>query len=402
MNEQQIKLLANELAKNLKTPEDLNQLSRMLKKITVETALNTELTEHLGYKKNQPRKAKNSRNGYSQKILLTDEGDIELNIPRDRESTFEPQIIKKNQTRITGMDEQIIALYAKGLSNQEIVDSFKEFYDADVSPSLISRVTDSVKERIIEWQNEPLNAVYAIVYLDCIVVKVRQDGRIINKAVFVALGVNLEGRKELLGLWIAENEGAKFWLNVLTELKNRGVQDILIACIDGLKGFPDAINTVFPETKIQLCIVHMVRNSLKYVTWKDYKAVTRDLKLIYQASTEQVALQALANFEQKWQAKYPLIAKSWQTHWANLATIFSYPDDIRKAIYTTNAIESLNSVIRRVIKKRNVFPTDESVIKIVWLAIKNASKKWSMPIRNWRAALNHFVLEFGDRLNDHL
>ncbi|WP_386689772.1 IS256 family transposase [Lonepinella sp. MS14437] len=358
MNEQQIKLLANELAKNLKTPEDLNQLSRVLKKITVEAALNTELTEHLGY--------------------------------------------KKNQTRITGMDEQIIALYAKGLSNQEIVDSFKEFYDADVSPSLISRVTDSVKERIIEWQNEPLNAVYAIVYLDCIVVKVRQDGRIINKAVFVALGVNLDGRKELLGLWIAENEGAKFWLNVLTELKNRGVQDILIACIDGLKGFPEAINTVFPETKIQLCIVHMVRNSLKYVSWKDYKAVTADLKLIYQAPTEQTALQALADFEQKWQAKYPLIAKSWQTHWANLATIFSYPEDIRKAIYTTNAIESLNSVIRRVIKKRNVFPTDESVIKIVWLAIKNASKKWSMPIRNWRVALNHFVLEFGDRLNDHL
>ncbi len=345
MNEQQIKALANELAKNLKTPEDLNQLSRMLKKITVETALNTELTEHLGYEKNQPRRAKNSRNGYSQKTLLTDEGDIELNIPRDRDSTFEPQIIKKNQTRITGMDEQIIALYAKGLSNQEIVDSFKEFYDADVSPSLISRVTDSVKERIIEWQNQPLDAVYAIVYLDCIVVKVRQDGRIINKAVFVALGVNLEGRKELLGLWIAENEGAKFWLNVLTELKNRGVQDILIACIDGLKGFPEAINTVFPDTKIQLCIVHMVRNSLKYVTWKDYKAVTADLKLIYQAPTEQVALQALANFEQKWQAKYPLIAKSWRTHWANLATIFNYPDDIRNAIYTTNAIESLNSVI---------------------------------------------------------
>lgn len=402
MNEQQIKLLANELAKNLKTPEDLNQLSRMLKKITVEAALNAELTEHLGYEKNQPKKAKNSRNGYSQKTLLSDEGDIDLSIPRDRDSTFEPQIIKKNQTRITGMDEQIISLYAKGLSNQEIVDMFKEMYDADVSPSLISRVTDSVKERIIEWQNQPLHSVYAIVYLDCIVVKVRQDGRIINKSVFVALGVNMDGHKELLGLWIAENEGAKFWLRVLTELKNRGVQDILIACIDGLKGFPDAINTVFPETKIQLCIVHMVRNSLKYVTWKDYKAVTADLKQVYQAPTEQIALQALADFEQKWQVKYPLIAKNWEKHWTNLATIFSYPEDIRKAIYTTNAIESLNSVIRRVIKKRNVFPTDESVIKIVWLAIKDAAKKWSMPIRNWRLALNHFVLEFGDRLNDYL
>ncbi|MFZ7163885.1 IS256 family transposase, partial [Avibacterium avium] len=273
----------------LKTPEDLNQFSRMLKKITVEAALNAELTDHLGYEKHQPRKGKNARNGYTSKTVMCDEGEMEIDTPRDREGTFEPQLIKKNQTRITGMDEQIIALYAKGLSNQEIVEMFKELYDADVSTSLISRVTDSVKERVLEWQNRPLDAVYPIVYLDCIVVKVRQDGRIINKSVFVALGVNLEGHKELLGLWIAENEGAKFWANVLTELQNRGLKDILIACVDGLKGFPDAINAVYPQTKIQLCIVHLVRNSLKYVSWKDYKAVTADLKQVYQAPTEMQA-----------------------------------------------------------------------------------------------------------------
>ncbi|WP_150539100.1 IS256 family transposase [Actinobacillus vicugnae] len=402
MNEKQLKALAAELAKNLKTPEDLNQLSRMLKKITVEATLNAELTDHLGYEKHQLRKTKNMRNGYSSKTLLCDEGEIEIAIPRDRESTFEPQLIKKNQTRITGMDEQIISLYAKGLSNQEIVEMFKELYDADVSPSLISRVTDSVKERVLAWQNRPLNAVYPIVYLDCIVVKVRQEGRIINKSVFVALGVNLDGHKELLGLWIAENEGAKFWANILSELKNRGLQDILIACIDGLKGFPEAINAVYPETKIQLCIVHMVRNSLRFVSWKDYKAVTADLKLVYQASTEAVALEALAAFTAKWRDKYPLISKSWQEKWSNIATLYTYPEDIRKAIYTTNAIESLNSVIRRVIKKRNVFPTDEAVFKVVWLAIKDASKKWTMPIQNWRLAINRFIIEFGDRISDHL
>ncbi|MFK5185915.1 IS256 family transposase, partial [Glaesserella parasuis] len=278
MNEKQLHALEAEFAKNLKTPEDLNQFSRMLKKITVEAALNGELTDHLGYEKHQPRKGKNARNGYTSKTVICDEGEIEIETPRDRDGTFEPQLIKKNQTRITGMDEQIIALYSKGLSNQEIVEMFKELYDADVSSSLISRVTDAVKERVMEWQNRPLDAVYPIVYLDCIVVKVRQDGRIINKSVFVALGVNLEGHKELLGLWIAENEGAKFWANVLTELQNRGLKDIFIACVDGLKGFPEAINAVYPKTKIQLCIVHLVRNSLKFVSWKDYKAVTADLK----------------------------------------------------------------------------------------------------------------------------
>lgn len=402
MDEKKLKALAAELAKGLKTEADLNQFSRMLTKLTVETALNAELTDHLGHEKNAPKKGSNTRNGYSSKTLLCDDGEIELNTPRDRENTFEPQLIKKNQTRITQMDSKILSLYAKGMTTREIVATFKEMYDADVSPTLISKVTDAVKEQVTEWQNRQLDALYPIVYMDCIVVKVHQNGSVINKAVFLALGINTEGQKELLGMWLAENEGAKFWLSVLTELKNRGLQDILIACVDGLKGFPDAINSVYPQTHIQLCIIHMVRNSLKYVSWKDYKAVTSGLKAVYQAPTEEAALMALDAFAGEWDDKYPQISKSWRAHWENLNTFFGYPPDIRKAIYTTNAIESLNSVIRAAIKKRKVFPTDDSVRKVVYLAIKDASKKWSMPIQNWRLAMSRFIIEFGDRLSDHL
>ncbi|HDP4930762.1 TPA: IS256 family transposase [Escherichia coli] len=402
MDEKKLKALVAELAKGLKTEADLNQFSRMLTKLTVETALNAELTDHLGHEKNAPKKGSNTRNGYSSKTLLCDDGEIELNTPRDRENTFEPQLIKKNQTRITQMDSQILSLYAKGMTTREIVATFKEMYDADVSPTLISKVTDAVKEQVTEWQNRQLDALYPIVYMDCIVVKVHQNGSVINKAVFLALGINTEGQKELLGMWLAENEGAKFWLSVLTELKNRGLQDILIACVDGLKGFPDAINSVYPQTHIQLCIIHMVRNSLKYVSWKDYKAVTSGLKAVYQAPTEKAALMALDAFAGEWDDKYPQISKSWRAHWENLNTFFGYPPDIRKAIYTTNAIESLNSVIRAAIKKRKVFPTDDSVRKVVYLAIKDASKKWSMPIQNWRLAMSRFIIEFGDRLSDHL
>ncbi|NDJ59060.1 IS256 family transposase [Enterobacteriaceae bacterium 4M9] len=402
MDEKKLKALAAELAKGLKTEADLNQFSRMLTKLTVETALNAELTDHLGHEKNAPKSGSNTRNGYSSKMLLCDEGEIELSTPRDRENTFEPQLIKKNQTRITQMDSQILSLYAKGMTTREIVATFKEMYDADVSPTLISKVTDAVKEQVAEWQNRPLDTLYPIVYMDCIVVKVRQNGSVINKAVFLALGINTEGQKELLGMWLAENEGAKFWLNVLTELKNRGLQDILIACVDGLKGFPDAINSVYPQTHIQLCIIHMMRNSLKYVSWKDYKAVISGLKTVYQASTEEAALMALDTFAGVWDDKYPQISKSWRAHWENLNTFFGYPPDIRKAIYTTNAIESLNSVIRTAIKKRKVFPTDDSVRKVIYLAIKDASKKWSMPIRNWRLAMSRFIIEFGDRLSVHL
>ncbi|EEP4624507.1 IS256 family transposase [Salmonella enterica subsp. enterica serovar Typhimurium] len=399
MDEKKLKALAAELAKGLKTEADLNQFSRMLTKLTVETALNAELTDHFGHEKNAPKTDSNTRNGYSSKTVLCDDGEIELNTPRDRENTFEPQLIKKHQTRITQMDSQILSLYAKGMTTREIVATFKEMYDADVSPTLISKVTDTVKEQVTEWQ---LDALYPIVYMDCIVVKVRQNGSVINKAVFLALGINTEGQKELPGMWLAENEGAKLWLSVLTELKKRGLQDILIACVDGLKGFPDAINSVFPQTHIQLCIIHMVRNSLKYVSWKDYKAVTSGLKTVYQAPTKEAALMALDAFVEVWDDKYPQISKSWRAHWENLNTLFSYPPDIRKAIYTTNEIESLNSVIRAAIKKRKVFPTDDSVRKVIYLAIKGASKKWSMPIQNWRLAMSRFIIEFGDRLSDHL
>ncbi|MCW6643645.1 IS256 family transposase [Yersinia ruckeri] len=402
MDEKKLKALAAELAKGIKTEADLTAFSRMLTKLTVETALNAKLTDHLGHEKNAPKTGSNTCNGYSSKTLFTDDGEIELNTPRDREGSFEPQLIKKNQTRITQMDSQILSLYAKGMTTRDIVATFKEMYDADVSPTLISKVTDAVKEQVTEWQNRPLDSLYPIVYLDCIVVKVHHNGSVINKAVFLALGINTEGQKELLGMWLAENEGAKFWLGILTELKNRGLQDILIACVDGLKGFPDAINSVYPQTHIQLCIIHMVRNSLKYVSWKDYKGVTSGLKEVYQAPTEEAALVALDKFANVWDEKYPQISKSWRTHWENLNTFFGYPADIRKAIYTTNAIESLNSVIRQAIKKRKVFPTDESVRKVIYLAIQAASKKWNMPIQNCRLAMSRFIIEFGDRLNDHL
>ncbi|EFI2912495.1 IS256-like element IS1414 family transposase [Escherichia coli] len=401
MDEKQLQALANELAKNLKTPEDLSQFDRLLKKLSVEAALNAEMTHHPGYEKNQSRPGANSRNGYSTKTVITGDSPLELRTPRDRDGTFEPQRVKKNQTRITGMDNQILSLYAKGMTTREIAAAFKELYDADVSPALISKVTDAVMEQVVEWQNRPLDAVYPIVYLDCIVLKVRQDSRLINKSVFLALGINIEGQKELLGMWLAENEGAKFWLNVLTELKNRGLNDILIACVDGLKGFPDAINTVYPKARIQLCIVHMVRNSLRFVSWKDYKAVTRDLKAIYQAPTEEAGQQTLEAFAAAWDSRYPQISRSWQANWPNLATFFAYPTDIRKVIYTTNAIESLNSVIRHAIKKRKVFPTDDSVKKVVWPAIQSASRKWTMPLKDWRMAMSRFIIEFGDRLDGH-
>ncbi|OKU30511.1 IS256 family transposase [Escherichia coli] len=332
MDEKQLQALANELAKNLKTPEDLSQFDRLLKKLSVEAALNAEMTHHPGYEKNQSRPGANSRNGYSTKTVITGDGPLELRTPRDRDVTFEPQLVKKNQTRITGIDNQILSLYAKGMTTREIAAAFKELYDADVSPALISKVTDAVMEQIVEWQNRPLDAVYPIVYLDCIVLKVRQGSRVINKSVFLALGINIEGQKELLGMWLAENEGAKFWLNVLTELKNRGLNDILIACVDGLKGFPDAINTVYPKARIPLCIVHMVRNSLRFVSWKDYKAVTRDLKAIYQAPTEEAGQQALEAFAAAWDSRYPQISRSWQANWPNLATFFAYPTDIRVSV----------------------------------------------------------------------
>lgn len=402
MNKKELEAFAKQAAKSIKSEADLTDFRKMLTKVTVEAALNAELDEHLGYSRHEQSTKDNYRNGYSSKTIRTEDGEVDLDAPRDRDSSFEPQLVKKNQTRFTSMDDKILYLYSKGMTTRDIVATFKEMYDADVSPTLISRVTNAVIEQVVEWQARPLDAVYPIVYLDCLVVKIRQDKKVINKAVYLALGVNVEGHKELLGMWISENEGAKFWLNVLTELQNRGVKDILIACVDGLKGFPDAINTVYPDTQIQLCIVHMVRNSLKFVPWKDYKAITSDLKRIYQSITEEDALMSLEQFEQRWDDKYPNISRSWRNNWQNVSTLFNYPEDIRKAIYTTNAIESLNSVIRKAIKKRKLFPHDDSAKKVIYLAIEQASKKWTMPIRNWKAALNRFMIMFEDRLNDYI
>jgi len=402
MKKTELQLLAQEAAKNIKTEDDLNAFRQMLTKITVETALNAELDAHLGFAKHEQAETDNSRNGYTRKMLQTEEGQFEVDTPRDRNGDFEPKLVKKHQRRFTSMNDKILFLYAQGMTTREIVATFQELYGADVSASLISKVTDAVIEQVVDWQSRPLDSVYPIVYLDCIVLKIRQDKQVINKAIYLALGVNMEGHKELLGMWLSENEGAKFWLSVLTELQNRGVKDILIACVDGLKGFPEAINTVYPQTQIQLCIVHMVRNSVKFVPWKDYKPVTADLKRIYQSVTEDEALIELEHFEARWDEHYPQISRSWRAHWQNLNTLFNYPADIRKAIYTTNAIESLNSVVRKAIKKRKLFPTDEAAKKVVYLAIQEASKRWTMPIHHWKNALNRFMIEFEDRLTEYV
>lgn len=393
--------LIDELAKSIKTEKDLAALSKHLLKLTVERAMHAELDEHLGYEKHDKsiKETGNSRNGYSSKTLKGNFGEVEIETPRDRQSSFEPQMIRKGQTRITGMDEQILALYAKGMTTRDIAAVFKEMYDAEVSHTLISKVTDAVIDEVIAWQGRPLEAVYPIIYLDCIVVKCHQEKRVINKSIYLALAINLSGQKELLGLWIAENEGSKFWLSVLTELNQRGVKDIFIACVDGLTGFPEAINAVFPKTRVQLCIVHLVRNSLRYVPHKDMKAVASDLKTIYRATTLESAEAALLEFGEKWDKKYPAISRSWNNHWQNILTLFAFPEEIRKIIYTTNAIESLNSVIRKAINNRKIFPSDRSALKVVFLATQQASKKWTMSLRDWRAAMNYFAIEFDGRID---
>lgn len=402
--EEKLKLLAGELAQDIKTGEDLSALSAKLVKLTVEAALSAELDNHLGYPRHAVigHRSGNSRNGSSPKIVKGTHGEVQIETPRDRLGTFEPEIVKKGQTRISGMDEQILCLYAKGLSTREIVEAFRELYGAEVSAGLVSQVTNAVLEEVREWQARPLDEVYPIVYLDCLVLKIRQDKRVIKKSIYLALGVNLEGHKELLGMWISENEGARFWLSILTELKNRGLEQILIACLDGLSGFPEAIEVVYPQARVQLCIIHQVRNSLKYVSWKDYKAVTADLKSIYRSATEDEAQLELEKFGEKWDEKYPKITNSWKNHWDNLRTIFDFPEEIRKAIYTTNAIESLNSVIRKATKKRKVFPTDESALKVVYLATQAAAEKWTMPIQNWKGAMNRFAIEFEEQLAPYL
>ncbi len=389
--------LADKLAKNLKTQQDVSDMTKMLAKVAMERILEIEMEEHLGEKKAGQRPSGNSRNGYSQKTVKTENAEIDLEIPRDRDSSFAPQLIKKNQRRTGDLDSKILTLYAKGMTTRDITDTFKEMYDVDVSPALISKITDGVMDEVIAWQNRPLDTVYPIVYLDCIVIKVRENKRVINKSVYLALAVNTEGLKEPLGLWIAETEGAKFWMNVLTELQNRGVQDIFIACLDGLTGFPEAIATVYPKTKVQLCIVHQVRNSVKFVSYKDRKSVTADLKKIYSSISEQEARRELDLFAEKWDSQYPSISAGWYRNWENLITLFDYPDEIRRIIYTTNAIESVNSVIRKSIKNRKIFPNDGSALKIIYLAIEQASRKWSMPLRNWKPAMNRFAIEYDGR-----
>lgn len=389
-----------ELVKAVKTPEQLAALTQQLQQKAFEAMLEGEMTDHLGYPKHDTagHHTGNSRNGYSAKTLKGEQGALTLDVPRDRNGEFEPLIIPKGQTRLPMFNDKILALYSRGMSTRDIVAMLLELYGVEVSPTLISQVTTQVMEEVQQWQCRPLDEIYPIVYLDCIHIKIRQDKRVSNKAIYLALGINLDGQKELLGLWLNENEGAKFWLSVLTELQQRGVRDIFIAAVDGLTGFPEAINTVYPKTKIQLCIVHMVRNSLKFVAWKQRKAVAADLKKIYTSLTVVEAEQELDAFAARWDDQFPSISASWRRHWPNLITLFDYPDDIRRVIYTTNAIESLNSVIRKAVKNRKVFPNDESALKVVYLAIQAASKKWTMPIHHWKNALNRFMIEFPDRM----
>lgn len=394
--------LIDELLQDYRSPEDLmgeGGIFKQLTKALIERCLSAELTHHLMEEKTEPEadRPRNRRNGTSKKTIKGEFGEAEIGIPRDRNGAFEPQLIEKGQTRFTGFDGKILSLYARGMTTRDIQAQLQDLYGVNVSHGLVSTVTEAVEAERKAWQNRSLDAVYPIVYFDALVVKVRQDGRVINKAVHLALGVNLAGHKELLGLWMTENESSKFWLSVLTELQTRGVKDIFIACVDGLTGFPEAIETVFPLTRVQLCIVHMVRNALSYVSYKDRKAVAADLKTIYSAATALDAEAALMDFAVKWDARYPTISKSWMAHWERIIPFFAFPADIRKAIYTTNAIESLNMTLRKVLRNHRSFPTDESAMKVIFLAINNISKKWTMPIRDWKSALNRFAIEFEGR-----
>lgn len=394
--------LIDALLTNYGKPDDLlgkNSILEQLTKRVVERALQAEMTHHLGHEKNGKvnNLAGNTRNGKSKKTLKGKNGSLPIEVPRDRDGSFEPQLVEKNQTHWQGFDDAIISLYARGMSVREIQGHLKELYHTEVSPALISAVTDAVAEDVRQWQGRPLDAVYPILYLDCIHVKVRDSGTVGTKAEYLALGVNMSGIKELLGMWISPNEGATFWLSVVTELRNRGVQDIFIACVDGLKGFPEAIESVFPKTQIQLCIVHMVRNSLKYVGWKERKTVAAELKEIYSSPTADLAYSALERLERKYNSSYPLIAKSWRVNWERIIPFFGYPPEIRKVIYTTNAIESLNMSLRKVTKAKGVFPHDEAVFKIFWLALRSISQKWTLPVRDWKSALNCFAIQFEDR-----
>jgi len=393
----------DELLKDCQKPEDLLGEQGLLKRLTkalLERVLDTELTHHLGYEKHDPAGygSGNSRNGASEKTLKGKNGELTIEVPRDRNGTFEPQLIKKHQTRFDGFDEKILSMYARGMTTRDIQGHLEEIYGVEVSPTLISNVTDGVAEEVKAWQNRPLNAVYPIVYLDALHVKMREAGHVQNRAIYVVIGVNLEGNKEVLGLWAGQAEGAKFWLQVVTELKNRGVLDLYIACVDGLKGLPQAIETVFPKAQVQLCIVHVVRNCLNYVCWKERKTVAAELKPIYRAATVEEGWDQLEAFAEKWDGRYPSISQIWKRNWDQVRPFFAYPAEIRKVIYTTNAVESLNMSLRKVIKTRGSFPNEEAAIKLLYLGLERVAKKWTRPLQDWKAALNRFAIVFEDRV----
>ncbi len=394
--------LSDELLKDYEAPQDILGEGGLLKELTkavIERCLEIELDTYLGYPKHG-RKGNgtgNNRNGYSQKTLKGEQGHVDIAIPRDRQSTLEPQLVSKGQTRLEGFDEKILALYARGMTTRDIQAQLQELYGVEVSPTLVSNVTEAVMDEVRQWQTRPLEPVYPIVYVDCLVVKVRENQRVLNKALYLALAVNLDGEKELLGMWLAQTEGATFWLSVLTELQNRGVKDIFIACVDGLTGLPEAIESVYPQTRVQLCMVHLVRNSLRYVSYKHMKSVAADLKAIYSAATEAEAEFNLELFADKWDGLYPSISTSWRTHWSHVIPLFAFPEDIRKVISTTNATPSVNMTPRKVMRNHRIFPSDEAVYKVVYLAMRTIAKKWTMPIHHWKPALNRFAVECAER-----
>ncbi len=395
--------LLDDLLKDCESPEDILGEHGLLKGLTkrlVERALAAELTSHLGYAPHarSNSKGKNARNGTGAKTVQTDQGTVELEVPRDRAGTFEPTVVKKRQRRLEGFDDKVLALYAHGLTTREIQGHLEELYGTEVSPTLISTITDAVLDDVRLWQSRPLEGVYPILYFDCLFVKSRHEGAVKSKAVYVALGVNLQGEKELLGLWVSATEGAKFWLAVFTDLQRRGVRDCFVACVDGLIGLPEALETIFPQTQVQLCIVHKVRQSLRYVVWRERRFVARDLRAIYGAATLVEAEGALEQFALTWDATYPTISTNWRRDWARLTVFFDYPPEIRKVIYTTNAIESLNFSLRKVLKKRGAFPTDEAILKVLYLGMQRIAKKWTMPIPEWKRALNQFAILLGDRV----
>ena len=396
------KELIDELLKGYHKPEDVigeNGLLKQLTKALLERAMSAELTSHLGYEKSDPGgyNSGNSRNGATPKTLKGDFGEMVIETPRDRNGSFEPRIVKKHQTRFDGFDDKILSMYARGMTTREIQGHLEEMYGVDVSPTLISEVTEGVIEEVKAWQNRPLEPVYGVVYLDALYVKMRHEGRVENRAVYVAIGIGLDGQKDVLGLWTSNSEGAKFWLGVLTELKNRGVREILIACVDGLKGFPQAIESVFPQAVVQLCIVHLVRGSLNYVNWKERKLVAADLKEIYRAATAVQAEMELNIFQAKWGSKYQAIGKLWKENWARVVPFFEFPAEVRKVIYTTNAVESLHMSLRKIIKTRGSFPSEEAAVKLIYLALRNVIRKWDT-VQGWKQALNHFQMLWGDRI----